>query len=372
MVNQSWGFKAFIPEKFPSENMIFSPELLQKANLATRLIGKLDGITEILPDIDFFLLMYIRKDASSSSRIEWTRATMADAIEAANTKNTHNLPDDVDDILHYISALQYAIERLRDFPMSLRVIKEIHGVLMQGARTSHYAYPGNFRNSQNWIGGTSPWNAEFVPPPLHEMHSALDDLESFFHKRDTLDPIIKAWIIHAQFETIHPFIDWNGRTGRILITLFLYLEKILDKPVLFLSSYFYKHRYLYYDRLSSYHNNDVEKWLDFFIDGIIETAEKAIETVKTIHQIKEEDTRKIQSLWKSVAEMSISVLMELYRNPIINVSNIEQITWFTRQWSQNVIERFVKLWILEQRDRLEKYGRTYIYRRYYDIFSNEN
>ncbi len=371
MIQQSGGFKAFIPEAFPSEHFDFSPELLQKANKATRLVGKLDGITEILPDIDFFLLMYIRKDASSSSQIEWTRATMADAIEATTTKNTHNLPEDVDDILHYISALQYAIERLRDFPMSLRVIKEIHSELMQWARTSHYANPGNFRNSQNWIGGTAPSNAEFVPPPVHEMHAALDDLEWFFHKRDTLDPIIKAWLIHAQFETIHPFLDGNGRTGRILITLFFYLEKILDKPVLFLSSYFYRHRYVYYDRLSSYHNNDIEKWLDFFIDGIIDTAKKAIETVKEIHLLKEEDTRKIQSLGKSVAEISMSVLMELYRNPIINVANIEEITGFTRQGSQNVIDRFISLWILEQRDRWEKYGRSYIYRRYYDIFSNE-
>ncbi len=371
MVQQSWGFRAFIPERFPADDLCFSPELLQKANRATRLIGKLDGITEILPDIDFFLMMYIRKDASSSSQIEGTRATMADAIEATTAKSSHNLPADVDDILHYISALQYAIERLRDFPMSLRVIKEIHAELMQGARTSHYASPGNFRNSQNWIGGTAPGNAEFVPPPVHEMHAALDDLEAFFHKNDTLDPIIKAWLIHAQFETIHPFLDGNGRTWRILITLFFYLEKILDKPVLFLSSYLYRHRHVYYDRLSSYHNNDIEKWLDFFIDGIIDTAEKAIETVKAIHALKEEDMRKIHSLWKSIAEISMTILMELYKNPIINVANIEEITWFTRQGSQNVIDRFIKLWILEQRDRWEKYGRSYIYRKYYDIFSDE-
>ncbi len=372
MIQQSGGFKALIPGVFPPEDMVFSPEILQKANTATRLIGKLDGITEILPDIDFFLLMYIRKDASSSSRIEGTRATMADAIEAASTKNTHNMPDDVDDILHYIWALEYAIERLRDFPMSLRVIREIHRELMQWARTSHYADPGNFRSSQNWIWWTAPANAEFVPPPVHEMHAALDDLEAFFHKDDTLNPIIKAWLIHAQFETIHPFLDGNGRTGRILITLFLYLEKILEKPVLFLSSYFYKHRYVYYDRLSSYHNNDVEKWLDFFIDGIIDTAERAVETVKKIHLLKEEDTRKIQSLWKSVAETSMIILMELYKNPIINVTNIEEITWFSRQGAQNVIDRFMKLWILEQRDKTENYARTYIYRRYYDIFSDEN
>lgn len=138
-------------------------------------------------------------------------------------------------------------------------------------------------------------------------------------------------MVHAQFETIHPFLDGNGRTGRILITLFLYLEKILEKPVLFLSSYFYKNRYIYYDRLSSYHNNDVEKWLDFFIDGVIDTAQKAIETVKSIHILKEDDTRKIQSLGKSVAEMSMVVLIELYKNPIINITNIEDITGFTRQ-----------------------------------------
>lgn len=158
------------------------------------------------------------------------------------------------------------------------------------------------------------------------MHKALDDLELFFHKRDAIDPIIKAGIMHAQFETIHPFLDGNGRTGRILITLFLYLEHILEKPVLFLSSYFHKHRHVYYDRLSAYHNNDIEKWLDFFLDGIIETAENAIETVKAIHKLREEDMRKIQSLGKSVSKISMNVLLELYKNPIINVANIEKIT----------------------------------------------
>ena len=203
------------------------------------------------------------------------------------------------------------------------------------------------------------------------MQRALDDLELFFHKKDTLDPIIKAGIMHAQFETIHPFLDGNGRTGRILITLFLYLEHILERPVLFLSSYFHKHRHVYYDRLSAYHNNDIEKWLDFFLDGIIETAENAIVTVKSIHALREEDMRKIQSLGKSVSEISMTILLELYKNPIINVANIEKITGFTRQGSQNVIDRFIALGILEQKDKDEKYGRTYIYRRYYDIFSNE-
>jgi len=313
-VLQSEGFKAFIPNKFPQKELFqISPALIKKANKATLKLGKLDGITKLLPDLDFFLSMYIRKDASSSSQIEGTRATMINSIEA-ESKTSDKIPQDVDDILHYIDALNYGIKRLGKLPISNRFICEVHKKLMQDARTSHYSDPGNFRTSQNWIGGTTPANAKFVPPPVSVMKEALSDLEKFFHSKDILLPIIKAGFLHAQFETIHPFLDGNGRTGRILITLFLWTEELLTKPVLFLSDYFKKHQQIYYDKLREYHNGNFEEWLDFFLDGVIEVADKSFSTIDKITDVREIDMQKINSLNKTASESSILILQNIYRS----------------------------------------------------------
>lgn len=365
---QPQDFEAFIPDPFPPKSGFqFSPQTIYKANLATRKLGKLDGITQLLPDVDFFLLMYIRKDATSSSQIEGTQATMIDAIEA-ESKISKQLPDDVNDILHYIHALNYGINRLKDLPFSLRLIKEIHKELMKDARANPHSSPGTFRSSQNWISGSSPANAYFVPPPVHEMKNALSDLEKFFYKKDNILPIIKAGLLHAQFETIHPFVDGNGRTGRMLITLFLQLENLLELPVLFLSSYFKKHQKLYYKKLNNYHNEGVEDWINFFIIGVIETAENAIETVQKIIKLRENDMKKIQVLSKTASTSAIKILPKLFQMPIVNVETIQKWTNFSRQGAQNVINRFVELDILNQKDKTEQYGRSFIYHRYLKIF----
>jgi Fic family protein len=367
-IKQPQGYKAFILNPFPpEEGFKLSTEIINKANLATLKIGKLDGITQLLPDVDFFIFMYIRKDATASSQIEGTQATIIDAIEA-ESEISDTLPDDVDDILHYIKALSYGLKRLQKLPLCLRLIKEIHRELMRDARKTHFSDPGNFRKTQNWIGGTSPNNADFVPPPPYEMKRALDDFEKFLHKEDPLFPIVKAGIIHTQFETIHPFLDGNGRTGRLLITIYLHWTKLLERPVLFLSSYFKKYRQLYYQRLHEYHEGKLDKWLDFFLDGVIETADEAVEMVKQITILKEEDMRKIQSLGKTAAESATKVLPRLFQMPIVNVSKIQKWTGFTRQGSQKVIDRLVRLGILEQKDKTKKYGRIFIYKRYLDIF----
>jgi Fic family protein len=368
---QPQGYQAFIPAPFPpEEDFTFSNALTQKASEAMRHLGKLDGITQLLPDVDFFLYMYICKDAASSSQIEGTQATMVDAIEATS-KTSENLPKDVDDILHYIQALNYGLERLKDFPLCLRLIKEVHKELMDSARATHFADPGNFRESQNWIGGTSPGNAVFVPPPVHEMNRALGDLEKFFHDESHILSIIKAGLIHAQFETIHPFLDGNGRTGRMLITLFLWLEKLLERPLLFLSSYFKKHQKIYYDRLNGYRAGEVEAWLDFFLDGTIEISNEAIVTVKKITILRDEDMRKIQSLGKTASQGSMDIIHQLFKLPIVNVANIQKWTGFTRQGAQKVIDRFVDLEILEPKDEHKTYGRSFHYRKYIDIFTAE-
>ena len=372
---QREGFMAFVPNAFPpSEYFDFDPKILKKNNEATRLLGKLDGITKLLPDSDFFLLMYLRKDATSSSQIEGTMATMIDAIEA-EVKVNENIPEDVDDILHYIKALDYGIARVTndDFPIALRFIRELHGRLMQKARATHFSDPGEFRKTQNWIGGTRPDNARFVPPPVIEMHKALNDLEEFFNKDDSIPTVIKAGIVHAQFETIHPFLDGNGRTGRMLIVFYLWKEKFLEKPVLFLSSYFKKHQQVYYERLAGYHSEEgkVSEWIEFFLDGVIEIANEAIDIVSEITVLREQDMEKIQSLGKRASESAILVLPKLYGQPIVNNTMIQKWTGFTRAGAQTVINRFIKIGILTPKDKDKKYGQSYVYKRYIDIFMDK-
>jgi Fic family protein len=307
--------------------------------------------------------MYIIKDATHSAQIEGTRATMMDALEMSagvNLKET-----DAEDILFYINALNYGTKRLGEFPFSLRFIRELHQVLMTGARASHFADPGQFRKSQNWIGGTNLQNAAFVPPPVHCMYEALGDLEKFIHN-SKLMPVLQAGILHAQFETIHPFLDGNGRTGRLLITLLLFEKAVLENPVLFLSSFFKKHQQLYYRKLSAYHHNKTNEWLHFFLDGVIETAKESIDASKKITSLYEADMRKLQALGKREAASGVL----LYRNPIVSNAKAVDAMKFSRVGATKLIERFVELEILQPMDEEVKYAKTYIYGRYVDIFND--
>ncbi len=315
--------------------------------------------------------MYLRKDAASSSQIEGTRATMIDAIEAEANVNT-NVSEDVDDILHYIQALNYGMERVvaDDFPVSLRFVRELHKKLMDQARSTHFSDPGGFRKSQNWIGGTRPDNARFVPPPVENMNNALNDFENFMHTNDTILTLIKAALLHAQFETIHPFLDGNGRTGRMLITFYLWKEGFLEKPVLFLSSYFKKYQKLYYEKLFEYHNGQVSDWVVFFLDGVIEIANEAIDIVGKITQLREKDMEKIQMLGKRASESAVAIIPKLYGQPIINVALVQKWTGFTRAGSQRVIDRFIKMEILVPKDQDKNYGQSYYYKKYLDIFKD--
>lgn len=372
-IEQKQGFKAFIPHPFPPKvGFVFDASLVKKADHATRLLGKLDGITKLLPDADFFLLMYLRKDAASSSQIEGTQATMIDAIEAEAKVNT-DIPGDVDDILHYIKALNYGMRKMvdDDFPVSLRFVRELHARLMDQARATHFSDPGEFRKSQNWIGGTRPDNARFVPPPVTEMHTALADLERFMHADDTTLTLIKAALIHAQFETIHPFLDGNGRTGRMLITFYLWKERFLEKPVLFLSSFFKKHQELYYEKLLGYQKHGrVADWVDFFLEGVIEIANEAIAIVGKITALREDDMVKVQQLGKRAAESAALLLPKLYGQPVVNVALVQKWTGFTRAGAQTVINRFMEMGILSPKDKDKKYGQSYIYKKYIGIFAD--
>ncbi|HNW95699.1 MAG TPA: Fic family protein [Anaerolineaceae bacterium] len=365
------GYQAFIPTIFPPKAMLdFPKDILMKNSDATLKVGELKGITRLLPDIDFFLWMYLRKDAASSSQIEGTVATMIDAIEAEANINS-DLPEDVDDILHYLTALHFGIQQIEDgkLPLSLRLIKDLHYQLLHEARTSHLANPGEFRTSQNWIGGTTLNNARFVPPPPAYLSNALGDLEIFMHAEDAIPMLLKAGLLHAQFETIHPFLDGNGRTGRLLITLFLWNKHYLEKPVLYLSSYFHAHRQEYYDRLEGYHQGKVFEWLDFYLDGIMQTATEAIETVGKITALREKDMRLIQALGKRSAELITKLLPRLFAQPIINVQTIQDWTGYTRDGAYKMVTRLVGLGILVPRFTDKTYGQSFMYKNYLDIFT---
>lgn len=371
---QPEGFKAFIPLPFPpSSGVILSRQLSTKHTEAIRLLGKLDGIAELLPDKNYFLEMFVRKDASSSSQIEGTQATMMDAIEAKNVERGSGLPADVEDILRYIDALNYGLKRAEDFPLNLRLIRELHEKLMAGARSTHNPYPGEFRRSQNWIGGTRPSNARFVPPPVYEMHQSLGQLEKFIHAEDDFMPLVKAALLHAQFETIHPFADGNGRTGRMLVTMYLWHEKLLDMPLLYLSAYFKKHQEVYYERLEAYHAepSQVNEWIEFFIEGIIEIAKSAIRTCQGITALREVDMRKAQGLGKVAAPTAVLVLRNLYGLPTVGVADIVKWTGFSRPGAYKVIERLVTLNILVPRNEEVTYGQKYVYKNYLDLFSTD-
>ena len=371
---QPEGFKAFVLESFPpKDTLVFSPAIQQKHAEAMRLLGKLDGITALLPDRDYFLEMFVRKDASSSSQIEGTQASISDAIEALNIERRNDLPQDVDDILHYIEALNYGLERAKDFPFSLRFIRELHEKLMIGARNTHNSFPGEFRRTQNWIGGTRPDSARFVPPPVREMNQALDDLEKFIHADDEYLPLIKAGLLHAQFETIHPFLDGNGRTGRMLVTMFLWHRRLLEMPVLYLSTYFKKHQEIYYEKLNAYHSEsgNVEEWVEFFLDGVLDTANSSIETCKKITELRERDMRKVQKLGKATAPKTLDMIRFLYKVPTVGIADVVNQTGYSRPSAYKLIDRLVGMNILYPADENDGYGKKYTYKDYIEIFTED-
>lgn len=371
-VEQKGGFRAFTPFPFPPKGgFIISPKLYKKHEEAIRLVGKLDGITRLLPDKDFFLLMFIKKDAAYSSQIEGTKATLQDAVAAPVTEEKSRMHPDVDDITHYVNAVNYGVERTKILPVSLRLIKEIHEHLMKGARSTQHAYPGEFRHSQNWIGGKSPSDASFVPPAPQDMQNSLDDLEKFIHAEDDLPSLVKAGLIHAQFETIHPFTDGNGRTGRMLIALYMHHAKLLELPILYLSSYFKKHQKLYYQKLQEYHDEDanVNGWLEFFLEGVAEIADSSIETCAKITKLRDKDFTKMQKLGKKSAASTLEIVRKLFSQPIVGVAEIMKWTGFTAPGAYKIIERLKNLEILEALGD-SQYGQKYIYADYYEIFDD--
>ena len=368
-IKQIEGYKAFIPEKFPPKNLSFQGErLIQLLSTSSLSLGKLDGLTKLVPDIDFFIFMYIKKEATLSSQIEGTKALLTDALHA-EIERVPELPPDVDDILHYIEAMNTGLDELKNIPLSLRLIKKIHKVLLTEARSTFFPYPGEFRKTQNWIMGTNPNNARFVPPPPDYVSLAMRDLEKYFYSYRNIPILIKIGLIHAQFETIHPFIDGNGRTGRLLITLYLCQEKLLERPVLYLSEYLKKNRDLYFANLDEYRKGNVFLWLEFFLEGVGKVAGEAIETSNKIIELREKDQQKIMRLGKGTKN-AIKLLKNLYKLPIINVKKVEEFTGLSREGANRLVKKFVKLDLLVPKEKEKKYGRIFIYKEYLGLFEN--
>ncbi|MBA7500945.1 Protein adenylyltransferase SoFic [subsurface metagenome] len=366
-IQQRGNFKAFIPDTFPPNGLSYDNaqtiRLLSEANL---LVGKLDGITRLLPDINFFIFMYIKKESAYSSQIEGTKARLTDAL-LAEVEKTAGLPDDVDDILHYINATHEGLRQLETLPLSLRVIKEIHRVLLSKTRSSTYPYPGEFKRSQNWVMGTSPADARFVPAPPEYMVSAMGDLEEFFYSNQDIPVLIKVALIHSQFETIHPFIDGNGRVGRLLVTLYLCQEKVLEKPVLYLSEYFRKHREVYFAMLDEYRKGNITEWLEFFLKGVISIAKQAIETLDRIIDLREKDLHTVSTLGRA-SKNAIVLLKNLYKLPMVNVRKIQEFTSLSREAANRLAKRFVELGLLHAQEKEKKYARIFVYKEYLDLF----
>ena len=372
-IKQPSGYQSFIPDKFPpQEHIILNSKTQQLHSKAVLMLGKLDGITQLLPDLDFFIFMYIRKEAARSSEIEGSQATIIDVIKS-EAQIESRFPHDVERIIHYINAMNYGFKRMETLPLSLRFIREIHKLLIKGTQDELEKTPGEFRKSQNWIGGGSPSTATFVPPIISELPRCLDDFEKFLHAQDEYPPLIKAALVHAQFETIHPFLDGNGRTGRLLTTFYLCKLGILERPVLYLSEYFLNNQKSYYDSLNRYHQEDtnISDWLDFFLDGIAIIATEAIEISKKINTLWKEDNIKIQSLGRRT-KTGVIVLENLYRLPIVNVKKIEEWTGLSRSRSNELVKKFVELDILDQRDKDIEYKREFWYKRYLDLFVDKN
>jgi Fic family protein len=359
---------------FPSKDIknYINQDLLQKSNTAQFLLGKLSGITVLLPDVNYFINAYVTKDAASSSQIEGTKATMIDAFEyAADPLNDKT--SDADDIAHYIKALNYGLTRISvdDFPLTLRFIRELHKELMQGARSTHFSDPGEFRKTQNWIGGTRPDNASFVPPDPEEIHEPLGDLEKFIHT-PFVHPIIDAGLLHAQFETIHPFLDGNGRAGRLLITFYLIHHKYLELPVLFLSSYFKRHQKLYYERLKEYHSGNILPWLDFFVDAVIETAQEAIEVSKKVTALRDKDLERVSMFDKRNSEMVLKVVKKLYTEPIVSTTTIQEWIGQSRPGTIKFIDRLIEAGILALHRKGEGTRPSlYVHNEYLKVFAEK-
>ncbi len=363
-------YRAFLPAPLPpGPPLALDGELLQWLEKANRAIGRLDGISDVLPDSQLFLYQYVRKEALLSSQIEGTQSSFSDLLLFEMDEAPGVPLDDAREVSNYIAAMNHGLERLGEgFPLSLRLLREIHAILLKDGRGAH-KQPGEFRHSQNWLGGSRPGNAVFVPPPPEHLMECLDPFERFLHDETEPTPVLlKASLAHVQFETIHPFLDGNGRLGRLLITLILINECVLREPLLYLSLYFKTHRSDYYDHLQRVRlKGDWEGWLCFFLQGVYETAQQAVETARTVLELFEQDRQRIRGLGR-IAGSCLQLHQRLQQNAIVNIPDSTRALEINRTTISNCIRRLQELGIAREITG-QRRNRLFVYDRYVQILS---
>ena len=358
--------RAYVPPPLPPEPALEITLFVNLLNAAERALGRLDGVTILLPSHELFLYMYVRKEAVLSSQIEGTQSTLADLLRFESEAQAGEPIDDIREVSNYVDAMMYGLERMRDLPLSLRLIRELHDRLLQSGRGASKD-PGEFRRSQNWIGGTRPGNARFIPPPVQELMPALGALENFLHEDvSRLPPLIKAALVHVQFETIHPFLDGNGRVGRLLITLYLCQEKVVNQPLLYLSLYLKTHRAEYYRLLQEVRESGVwTGWLTFFLEGVAETANQAFQAAMRIVDLFDADRELIATQQDGVGSL-LRVHKLLQRSPMISAAGLKQKTELTLPTINRALANLEGMGIVREMTGKRR-GKVYAYTRYLAI-----
>jgi Fic family protein len=369
-VRQPGGYQAFIPPDLPPDPpLALGPAVARLVNDAGVELGRLDGASSVLPNPDLFVAMYVRQEAVLSSQIEGTQASLTDVLQFEAAPGEEPRPRDVEEVVNYVRAMNHGLARLAELPLSLRLIKEIHGKLLEGVRGQDRD-PGSFRHTQNWIGpaGCTLAEATFVPPPPHELLRLLGNLEKFLHD-ETYSPLIQAGLAHAQFETIHPFLDGNGRVGRLLITFLLCHRGVLGRPLLYLSHFLKQHRAEYYRRLNEIRvTGGWEEWIAFFLRGVAAVAREATGTARRILALREEHRARLEAAGKAAGNL-LRALDVLYAQPVVTAHLLRQRMGVEFATANNVVGRLVGLGLLREMTGRRR-NRRFAYQPYLDLFGD--
>ncbi len=360
--------KTFIPSNLPPISLVVEGELQSLLEKAHNILEQLDKLGDSLSQCDFLTKMFIYKEALLSAQIEGTQASLEDIFDVESGAHVENIAD-VTEVINYIKAMHYGLERLNTFPMSLRLIKELHDILLEGARGSE-KQPGEFRRSQNWIGpaGYTLFTASYVPPPPHMVTELMGALEDYLHQANTgLHPLVDCALMHYQFETIHPFLDGNGRLGRLLITFYLLWKKNLSHPLLYLSYYLKQNRQEYYDRLTMVRTKgDYEQWIHFFLKGIVVTCESGLATIRTILKFQE-DTRSLL-IEHNTSIHAMRIVHHLFYTPIISIADVQDLCGISFQAASTLTQELERLGILHEITG-KKRAKRYAFKEYIKLLS---
>lgn len=372
-VRQPQGFEAFVPAAYPPADVQLDSRLIQLLERANLELGKLVGATEVLPNPDLFVLMYVRREAVLSSQIEGTQASLMDILEYEAERGRAERRVDVEEVSNYVGALRYGLKLVKKLPVSLRLICEIHERLMKGVRGGEPAKtPGEFRRSQNWVGGASPATARYVPPPVAEMKAALGEFEKALHPVRASPLLVDIGLAHAQLETIHPFLDGNGRIGRLLVTFLLCERGVMREPLLYLSIFFKEHRQEYYDRLQAVRDDgDWEGWLAFFLEGVATVAEEATETARRIVRLRESLRDRVAASLGRRSGNGQQLLDALFEDPVVTVRSVEKLVRLTQPAAAALVRAMQEAGVLEETTGKRRY-RVFAFREYLALFKERD